>query len=132
MPQPAHSTARRLSRCIALALVLMTVVGLGCASSGGATRSSATRAGTVERWTNLKHGLVSRTEVVAARIGSFIYAVGGFDKASGGATTAAVERYDIAADSWRRVKALPIPINHAAAVNYGGRLYVLGGYGAAR
>ena len=41
-----------------------------------------------------------------------------------GATTAAVERYDIARDRWRRVRSMPVGLNHPAAAAYRGRVYV--------
>ena len=61
----------------------------------------------------------SRTEVAAARIGRFVYVVGGFEQRSG-ATTAAVERYDIARDRWRRVRPMPVALNHPAATAHRG------------
>jgi N-acetylneuraminic acid mutarotase len=53
--------------------------------------------------------------------------VGGFEKRSGG-STAAVERYDIRRNAWRRVRSLPVALNHPAAAAYRGAVYVLGGY----
>ena len=70
---------------------------------------------------------LSRTEVAAARVGRFVYVVGGFEQRSG-ATTAAVERYDIVRDRWRRVRSMPVGLNHPAAAAYRGNVYVLGGY----
>jgi N-acetylneuraminic acid mutarotase len=69
---------------------------------------------------------MARTEVAAARIGHFIYVVGGFD--SQGRSTDSLERYDVANDSWRLLRPLPVAVNHAAAAVYRRRLYVLGGY----
>jgi non-specific serine/threonine protein kinase len=42
-----------------------------------------------------------------------------------------VERYDIDDDSWRRVRSMPVALNHPAAAAYRGHLYVVGGYSAA-
>src|SRR5204862_4649530 len=61
------------------------------------------------------------------RVGRFVYVVGGFAQ-SDGRTTAAVERYDIRADRWRRVRSMPVGLNHAATTAYRGRVYVVGGY----
>ena len=44
------------------------------------------------------------------------------------ATTSAVERYDIARDRWRRVRSMPVALNHPAAAAYRGDVYVVGGY----
>jgi N-acetylneuraminic acid mutarotase len=84
-----------------------------------------------DRWTSLRSSGMARTEVAAARVGGAIYVVGGFVRA-GNATTAAVERYDIARNRWTRVRDMPVGLNHPAAVSHGGRLYVLGGYTADR
>jgi hypothetical protein len=81
-----------------------------------------------DRWTALHAATLARTEVAAARIGGSVYVAGGF--VPPGRTTAAVERYDIAADRWARVRDMPLGLNHAAAVAYRGDLYVVGGYAA--
>ena len=47
-------------------------------------------------------------------------------------TTSAVERYDLRRDRWRRVRSMPLGLNHSTAVAYRGRLYVHGGYTARR
>jgi N-acetylneuraminic acid mutarotase len=60
-----------------------------------------------------------------------VYVVGGFERRSG-ATSAAVERYDIRRNRWRRVRAMPFGLNHTVAVAYRGKLYVHGGYRARR
>lgn len=80
-------------------------------------------------WTALRPAPLARTEVAAARIGRFIYVVGGFVP-GGNATSAAVERYDITRNRWRREPSMPLTLNHPAAASYRGRLYVLGGYTA--
>ena len=77
-------------------------------------------------WTPLPAASLPRSEVGAARVGRSIYVVGGF-RASG-RTTAAVERYDIRRTRWRRVRPMPVALNHTAAVAYRHRLYVSGGY----
>jgi hypothetical protein len=90
-------------------------------------RAQATATG---RWLPLASAGLERSEVAAARIGHAIYVLGGFERTSGGATTAAVERYDIRRDRWRRVRSMPVALNHPAAAAHGGRLYVSGGYRA--
>ena len=78
-------------------------------------------------WTALPPANLERTEVAAARIGDAVYVAGGFEEQSG-RTTAAVERYDIRRRRWTRVRAMPVALNHAAAVAYRGRVFVSGGY----
>jgi N-acetylneuraminic acid mutarotase len=82
-----------------------------------------------DRWSALPSAPLERTEVAAARVGRFIYVVGGFERAEA-ATTAAVERYDIRRRTWRRVRDMPVGLNHLTAVAYRGDLYVHGGYAA--
>jgi N-acetylneuraminic acid mutarotase len=65
--------------------------------------------------------------VAAARIGRFVYVVGGFERSSG-ATVASVERYDIRRDRWTRAPDMPLAVNHPTAVAHRGLLYVHGGY----
>ncbi len=83
-----------------------------------------------DRWGALRDAPLERTEVAAARVGRFVYVVGGFES-SNGATSAAVERYDLRADRWRGMRDMPLALNHPTAVAYRGRVYVHGGYSAA-
>jgi N-acetylneuraminic acid mutarotase len=101
----------RLAVCAALAVA-------GC----GGEREPAAAAG----WESLRPATLERTEVAAARVGRFIYVIGGFEVSR--ATSAATERYDIERDRWRRVADMPVALNHAAAVAHRGSVYVLGGY----
>jgi hypothetical protein len=80
-----------------------------------------------DRWEPLRPAALERTEVAAARVGRFVYVVGGFLGPTG-ETTAAVERYDVRTDRWRRVRDMPLALNHPTAVAYRGRVYVHGGY----
>jgi N-acetylneuraminic acid mutarotase len=59
-------------------------------------------------------------------VGRFAYVLGGFERS--GATSTLVERYDIRSNGWRRVRSMPLGLNHATAVAYAGRVYVHGGY----
>ena len=78
-------------------------------------------------WHALAPAGLERTEVAAARIGRSVYVVGGFEKRSS-RTTGALERYDIRTDSWRRLRSMPVGLNHPTAAAYRGKLYVHGGY----
>ena len=77
-------------------------------------------------WAPLPAATLERTEVASARIGNSIYVVGGF--VPGGASTSAVERYDIRRRRWSRMRAMPLALNHTTASAHRGRLYVQGGY----
>ena len=112
------------------AVVVLCVAGGGAAivladSDGGNDSEPATSA--AGRWTAMRPSLLARTEVAAARVGRFVYVVGGFERRSG-RSTAAVERYDLRRDRWRRVRSMPVALNHPAAAAYRGDVYILGGY----
>ena len=96
------------------------------ADSGGG-RDGEPAASAAGRWTAKRPSLLARTEVAAARVGRFVYVMGGFERRSG-RSTAAVERYDLRRDRWRRVRSMPVALNHPAAAAYRGDVYVLGGY----
>jgi hypothetical protein len=80
-------------------------------------------------WSTLPSSPLNRSEVGAARIGRFLYVVGGF-AAPGGATTNQVARYDIRSGAWTIGPPMPIAVNHPAAATAGGALFVYGGYTA--
>jgi N-acetylneuraminic acid mutarotase len=106
-----------------LALLAAAGAAGGCGSSAAPDAS--------ERWTALAPSTLERTEVAAARVGRYVYVVGGFAKQTG-TTTRIVERYDLGRDRWRRVRSMPIGLNHTTAVAYRGKVYVHGGYRARR
>jgi N-acetylneuraminic acid mutarotase len=71
---------------------------------------------------------VPRTEVAAAPLGQEIAVVGGF--LANGRNTGRADAYSPARNRWRRLPDLPATVDHAMAAGVGGRLYVVGGYGA--
>ena len=107
-------------------LLLVALCALALPACGDGDAGSPSDA-TAAEWRTLAPSTLARTEVAAARVGRYVYVVGGFERDSG-ATTAATERYDIVRDRWSRVADMPVGLNHAAAVAYRGRVYVLGGY----
>ncbi len=123
---------RRLRRGAALlGVAALASLGLGLALSGGdgGSRSVAADIGPVPRataWKALPSSILSRSEVGAARVGRFIYVAGGF--LADGRTTGAVERYDIRRRSWKRIRNLPVAVNHPGMTAAGGKVYVWGGY----
>lgn len=114
-------TAGALTTAAAGALAVVAAVAL----AGSGPTATAPRA----MWQELRPATVARTEVAAARVGTFAYVLGGYVPPSG-ATTAIVERYDLRRNRWRRVRPLPVALNHAAAASDGRFLYVVGGYTA--
>ena len=98
-------------------------------TSSAAPTAQTALAGTTSTapvWSRLPDIPTPRSEVGAAAIDNTILVIGG----SGGPRT--VERYDIAARSWRREPDLPVAVDRpmAAAVTTGSRagVYVMGGY----
>ena len=97
------------------------------ASARGGQAPAATAR--TDRWIALRRAPLERTEVGTARVGRFIYVIGGFSR-TGSATTDAVERYDTRSNRWRTVRPMPAALNHSQAAAHRGRLYVFGGYTA--
>jgi hypothetical protein len=80
-------------------------------------------------WTTLGDGPAPRTEVVVGALGGDFYVIGGFMQDSAALVpTRRVDVFDVAGDAWRRGPDFPHPLHHGAAVEFGGILYVLGGY----
>ena len=109
-------------RSIAPAAVVLTAL-LALAAGIWIEERSQAKTGA---WRQLSDAQLERTEVGAARIGDAIYVVGGF--LAPAKTTAAVERYDVGSDRWRRMRPMPIAVNHPAVASHDGFLYVYGGY----
>ena len=88
--------------------------------------ADSVQAASSKRWVAAAPSPLTRSEVGAARIGRFVYVVGGF--LSDGQTTAQVARYDLDSDEWTTTAPMPVGLNHAAVAAFRGRLYVYGGY----
>jgi non-specific serine/threonine protein kinase len=108
---------RAIATAALVAAVAVVVVVAGTGQSSAA----------LPPWKSLTPSPLTRTEVGAARLGRYAYVVGGFEQSTG-QTTSAVLRYDLERDTWRRVRSLPIGVNHTAVAAWAGRLYVFGGY----
>ena len=117
-----------MRRLLALGLIALPIVAAagGCGGDGSAPAKAETNHRGVPVWRALPRAQLSRTEVGAARIGRSIYVVGGY--LASGATTAAGERFDLRRNRWRRIKRMPIAVNHPAVTTLDGRLYVYGGF----
>jgi kelch motif-containing protein/galactose oxidase-like protein/Kelch motif protein len=88
--------------------------------------SAAGRADATREWQRGAPLPDERTEVAAAALNGEIAVVGGF-RADGSSSTR-VDAYAPGRDRWRGLPDLPLGVNHAMAVGYRGRLYVVGGY----
>jgi hypothetical protein len=121
------SVAMRARRAAAAAaLALLAGAAAGCGGSESPAEPAPAEVSSAQRWKPLAPATLRRTEVGAARIGRFIYVVGGFLPST--ETTDAVERYDIRRDRWQRIASMPVAVNHPAVTAHRGRLYVFGGY----
>src|SRR5512133_1291975 len=121
----AAMSAAMARRAVPALLALLLIALAACAGDQSGGSSAATTSST-ERWRPLHDAILSRTEVGAARVGHFIYVVGGL--LPNGQTTATVEGYNIERDRWARVASMPIAVNHPAVTSLKGRVFVYGGY----
>lgn len=71
-----------------------------------------------------------RSEVAGAAWRGYVVIAGGF--LADGRSSTRVDAYNPRTQQWTRLPDLPVAVNHAMAAAGGGRLYVLGGYGAPR
>jgi Kelch motif len=115
---------------LAIAFVLTGVAAAIVLPDGGDGSDGALTAGPAP-WKGQQPSPAERTEVGAARVGRFIYVVGGFIPPNL-QTTDRVARYDTATGTWSDVAPLPVAVNHPAVAAGTGRcaglLYVYGGY----
>src|SRR4051794_15004335 len=99
---------------LALAAIVAALVAGGTVlllSDGGDAKTGSTTA--AARWSTLQASPLNRAEVGAARIGGFVYVVGGF-AAPDGNTTNKVARYDIDSGPWAVVSPMPVGVNPPA------------------
>jgi len=114
--------AARIGVAAALGIALTAGVVFAATRDGGGD-AGAQRS--TESWSALAPSPLERTEVGAARIGDRAYVVGGF--ISSGGSTGRMARYEISEDRWRKLRALPIAVNHPGVTALDGRVYVYGG-----
>ncbi len=80
--------------------------------------------------TGLADMSTNRTGLAVARVGTYLYAIGG-RTASGapcsGSETSSVERYNVLTDTWETVAPLPSARSDLAAATVGNKIYVFGG-----
>jgi len=114
-PLPRRKTVTR-ARLLVLGLLLFLL----------ATFGGAVGLGGPAGWVGRAPLGVPRSEVAAAVVGGEIVVIGGFR--ADGTNSARVDAYSPRGDSWRRLRDLPAPVDHAAAAGDGSRVYVAGGY----
>ena len=118
----------RIRIALAALIAIGGAAGVMLLSDGASADGQKARVTSTDRWLPLAPSPLQRTEVGAARIGRFIYVLGGFVPTPSGATTSEVTRYDINANEWTKVRSMPVGVNHPAVAAYKGSLYVHGGY----
>jgi Kelch motif len=123
-----------MNRAVRIVLAVgFTLAGIAAAivlPDGGDGSDGAQTAGP-GKWKALPSSPAERTEVGAARVGRFVYVVGGFVQPNLRSTDQVV-RYDIRSGTWSLVAPLPVGVNHpavaAGAGRCAGQVYVYGGY----
>ncbi len=118
----------RIRIALAALIAIGGAAGVMLLSGGASADGHKARVTSTDRWLPLAPSPLQRTEVGAARIGRFLYVLGGFVPTPSGATTREVARYDIDANEWTKVRSMPVGVNHPAVAAYQGSLYVHGGY----
>ncbi|HWG84738.1 MAG TPA: hypothetical protein VNT60_04580, partial [Deinococcales bacterium] len=80
-------------------------------------------------WARLAPLPAGRAETHAAVIGSTVYLPGGLELVPGKplASPGTLFAYDSVRGEWRKLKPLPLLLNHSAVTAFGGKLYVMGG-----
>jgi DNA-binding CsgD family transcriptional regulator len=77
------------------------------------------------RWMQRASMPTARSRFAQVALAGAIYAIGGLAEEG---WTGAVERYDVAADTWTTHTPKPVPVANVGAAAVGGRIYVPGGY----
>jgi N-acetylneuraminic acid mutarotase len=78
-------------------------------------------------WNIGKSMPTNRTEITSETIDNKIYVLGGADYLKDGIMNV-VEVYDPQSNTWSESAPIPISIDHTAAVTYGGKLFLVGGF----
>ena len=91
-----------------------------------ATTAPAGAVATPSPWRPVHNAPTARQEVASTVDDGVVWVLGGITGPNG--PTAKVEGYDPAIDTWKSGPDLPLPLNSATAVTYGGEIVVLGGF----
>ena len=83
----------------------------------------------VARWTEGNPSPIKRSEAEGAAINNKLYVFGGYSYPLNGHTPyGRVDVYDVANDTWTRLRDLPRPVNHSGVATDGRYVYFAGGY----
>ena len=94
---------------------------------GSTTATSAAQSVQLQpgAWRTFRDTPTARQQVATAVLGGTVWVMGGL---AGDGSTAKVEGYDPAIDTWKSGPDLPIPVHHAMAASYDDELVVIGGW----
>ncbi|MBJ8340223.1 protein kinase [Antrihabitans sp. YC3-6] len=138
-PNPVGAERKRRGLAFAVAAVAALVVaasvggvvlarndstGSPIASSASSAPSTVAAAVPLE-WRSLKDAKLARQQSATVVDDGTIWVFGGLDN---NGSTAAVQGYDPAIDTWKSGPDLPLALNHPMAVAYRGELIVIGGW----
>ena len=108
--------------------ILYLVLFCGCIFSVATMASVSALDEQIPIWTVGKKMPTPRTEFLSVALGDKIYVMGGADYAKN-LQINKVEIYDTKTDQWiTSTKPMPLAINHGAAVEYNGKIYLPGGF----
>jgi len=91
-----------------------------------ATVTSAPSASVSSPWRAVHSAPTARQEVASTVDDGVVWVIGGITGPT--SSTAKVEGYDPAIDTWKSGPDLPLPLHHAMAVTYNGEIVVMGGW----
>jgi N-acetylneuraminic acid mutarotase len=115
--------------CFTIAIIY-TLILFEVSIGYGSTEVSKAEKSNDPFWSRGEEMPTPRTEVLAEAVNEKIYVIGGvaFSK-DGTRQFDIVEVYDTKNDEWAQdVEPLPVPIDHSVAVEYNGKIYVVGGF----
>jgi len=144
--RPSHEGRGQVRRGMLRLWLSIAALGL-CACGGGSKggNEAASRATAKEGaayWEQLPPSPLKRLEGFGVRIGRHVYALGGYEEQRAGVAgtrlplevepipSSKVERYNLDTGAWDFVSPMPMHLDHARAVEYGGKMYVSGGNNA--
>lgn len=83
----------------------------------------------VTHWTAGAPSMIKRSEAEGAAVGDKLYVFGGYSYPLNGFTPySRVDMYDVATNTWTRLRDLPRAVNHAGVATDGRFVYLAGGY----
>jgi protein kinase-like protein/Kelch motif protein len=131
--EPAPKRGRRIAIALAVAVALALAGAAAVILAGDDDDPQPSRAGGTppparlasSSWTELPRASFPQQQMPGAVAGGTVWLVGGL---SGPTSTRRTQKFDTAIDRWQTGPELPGNLNHAMAVEYDGRLLVMGGW----